>query len=64
MKRCVIVMLSIFITFMFFGCATGPKFTWKFDPQTKSVDNESFSASITPTAYDDIWNGYTAFNCR
>jgi len=62
MKRCVIVMLSIFTAFMFFGCATGPKFTWKFDPHTKSVDNESFSASISPAAYDDIWNGYTAFN--
>ena len=62
MRKTVMIIFSIVITFSIIGCATGPKFTWKLDPHIKSVDNESFSASITPTAYDDIWNGYTAFN--
>lgn len=63
MKRVYIIFtLSIFVIFILLGCATGPKFTWKIDPYQQSKDNQYYSVSISPTEYDDIWNGYTAFN--
>lgn len=57
------IILFLFIAFFMTGCVTpGPKYTWKIEPYKQSVENEYFSASISPTAFDNIWDGYTAFD--
>jgi hypothetical protein len=43
------------------GCV-GPRYTWKIEPYRQSVENEYFSASISPTAFNNIWGGYQAFD--
>jgi len=57
-KKFAIAIIMLFT----FGCASaGPKYTWKIEPFSQKVENEYFSASISPTAFDYTWNGYEAF---
>lgn len=62
MKR--IPFLFIFIILLInFGCVTpGPKYTWKIEPIIKGVENEYFSAYISPTDKDYFSGGYKAFD--
>jgi len=56
------VMLIFLLTFLMAGCAPGPRYTWKAEPYRQSVENEYFTASIAPTAFDMIFGGYEAFD--
>jgi len=55
------VILIFLIAFFMTGCV-GPRYTWKIEPYRQSVENEYFSASISPTAFNNIWGGYQAFD--
>lgn len=57
------VILIFLIAFFMTGCVTlGPRYSWKIEPYTQNVENEYFSASISPTSFNNIWEGYQAFD--
>lgn len=60
-----IMFLGILTVLLTFGCVTpGPKHIWKIEPYSQKVENEYFSATISPTAYSSHRDGYEAFDLR
>ena len=53
------VMFLFLIAFLMTGCT---RYTWKIEPSEQIVDNEYFSASISPNVFDDFRKGYIAFD--
>jgi hypothetical protein len=58
-SRGVVLLIALVLT----GCVTsGPRDEWKIGPLTQTVENQYFSATISPAAFDYNRNGYEAFD--
>lgn len=60
------VILIFLVAFFVTGCvmALEPQYSWIIEPHRQSVENEYFSASISPTAFNSLgrYVGYEAFD--
>ena len=55
--------LFFLIAFLLAGCAT-PEYTWNIEPSTQTVENEYFSASLTPAFFGNSLTGYESFRIK
>lgn len=59
-KALLLTTIILLIITTFLGCAI-QRYIWKIEPQSQTIQNAYFSASIAPAGFSTIWDGYQAF---